>query len=364
MAGTTSLGKHALANNAGNDNTAVGWYSSSQNTSGFQNTSVGSNTLLLNTTGSNNCSLGSGSMVSSVSGNDNTAVGSSSLALLVSGNDNVAVGTAAAYSINGNNNTAVGTSALCNAVSGNGNVALGADSGIDNTVYNYNTLLGAGTDTASNSVQYATAIGVGAVVDMSNTIMMGGLNPPSDPSASYPLVVAPGGLQAPGLQFNYPTGIPTAAVSNGGIGSYYTSVQTGTFVNSGSGAQLSQNLVYGPFSPGFWLLNFNFYSTGLPSGSFLSIYNTNFPGATAPILESSGGTLLWNDFGATYQTSPPGFLPPNSGVFQPMCVTGLLSTSSMGYLVSQGQCTLIINPISSQPSTTNINIGLFALRIA
>lgn len=89
-------------------------------------------------------------------------------------------------------NTVLGVDAL-NLNSGEGagyNVAVGWNAGNTQFIYNYNTLLGALTDTTSPDVEYSTAIGYGAVVDTSNTIMLGGPNL----DGVYPTVVVPGGF--------------------------------------------------------------------------------------------------------------------------------------------------------------------------
>jgi len=202
MSGTnnTKLGDGALNNTEASsaNNTAIGAFNSYNNTIGFNNTSVGSNSLFFNTIGSNNTALGAGSLCNNNIGNLNTAVGSSALEGLsegtTTGNKNVAIGAQALYSNSSDSNTAIGVYALENNTTGTQNVALGYQSGNQHSNYNYNTLLGAGTDTLEDNIQYATAIGYQAIADASNTIMMGGQNNSGD----YPTVIIPGELSLSG----------------------------------------------------------------------------------------------------------------------------------------------------------------------
>jgi hypothetical protein len=172
----TAVGTNSLLNNTGSNNTSVGAGTLCFNISGTQNTAIGTNALLNNTTGDNNTSIGCGSLCLAVNGSLNTAVGSSALGLLVNGKYNVAVGTGSLYNNLGDGNVAIGSSSLYGNKNGANNVAIGESSGTKNTDYNYNTLIGSSTDTASNSVKFSTAIGYGAIVDTSNTIVLGNTN--------------------------------------------------------------------------------------------------------------------------------------------------------------------------------------------
>jgi hypothetical protein len=91
---------------------------------------------------------------------------------------------------------------------------------------NCNTYLGATTNcTTDVTVNYSTAIGFGAVVDTSNTIVLGG--PCYDLGGAYPTVIVPGGslklsgLAAPSVSPNYYLGVDAEGnviTANGGGG--------------------------------------------------------------------------------------------------------------------------------------------------
>jgi len=81
----------------GENNTAVGWGSLSNNTSGAYNTAVGLGALEHNNIGSRNTALGRDALFTSDTGTNNTAAGFEALANNTSGSDNTAVGYAALY---------------------------------------------------------------------------------------------------------------------------------------------------------------------------------------------------------------------------------------------------------------------------
>ena len=70
-------------------------------------------------------------------------------------------------------NTFIGASSGAGNTTGGGNTFVGRIAGLTNTTGANNTLLGDLTDFASGDLQYATAIGAGAVVGLSNTILLG-----------------------------------------------------------------------------------------------------------------------------------------------------------------------------------------------
>ncbi len=188
----TAIGTQALAaNTSGSFNTAVGSVAMRSNTTGGFNTAVGQNAMVSNTTGGANTGLGvnalgnnvSGSwnvavglsaMVGANSGSDNTALGGEALHDLASGGGNTAVGRYASYSSNGaSQNSALGWYSLYNNLTGAYNVAMGSSAGGGNTTGSFNTFLGAQSSAASAGLGYATALGGGAVVSTSNTVVLG-----------------------------------------------------------------------------------------------------------------------------------------------------------------------------------------------
>ena len=192
------------ANTSGVNNTAIGYQALLRNTTGTTNFALGLNALQLNTTGSNNTAIGSGAL------NQNNA------------DENIAIGRGCMYwvsSTTASNNVAIGTNAF-GSVSLNGsatcanNVAIGyLSGGGNNNSYNYNTLIGANTDTSGN-LSYATAIGYNAIATTSNQIMLGG-----NASGTYPNVVVPGNLNiANTLTINNDTGSNQQVITSRGPG--------------------------------------------------------------------------------------------------------------------------------------------------
>lgn len=176
----------------GNENTGVGLDVLAQVTTGAGNTGLGWSALFVNQDGSNNSAFGALALAENISGSDNIAMGWSALfnntsgsrnsgigylALLsnTTGTDNVAIGTRAMASNDiGAGNTAIGALALSK-LTGDfiSNVAIGDGAGSAQTQYNACTFIGAGADASANSLFNACAIGVGATVDTSGSIVLG-----------------------------------------------------------------------------------------------------------------------------------------------------------------------------------------------
>ncbi len=142
-------------NNIGDSNSFFGMNAGQNNTSGNGNAFFGHTAGAHNQTGSNNSYFGRGAGVGS-QGSNNVAVGSGS------GNGNTT----------GTSNTYVGTDAGGNVSSGNRNTFIGAGAGNSAMGGNSNTLLGAFAS-ASSGLSFATAIGSGANVSVSNAVVLG-----------------------------------------------------------------------------------------------------------------------------------------------------------------------------------------------
>ncbi|EDM85185.1 tail fiber domain-containing protein [Limnobacter sp. MED105] len=200
-----AIGNIALFNNTlGNKNTGVGYGALFGNTTGSNNTAMGDGVAYNLTTGDNNTALGQVALFSTTSGYKNTAVGQIAMFYNSTGFENVALGSEAMYSnTTGYKNTAVGHQALFSNTDGIENVALGTNTLSGNTTGDYNTALGrwagyspytggavntvnANTTGSFNTfvgaftlpsvateIQYATAIGAGATVGTSNTLVLG-----------------------------------------------------------------------------------------------------------------------------------------------------------------------------------------------
>ncbi|MCC7333307.1 MAG: tail fiber domain-containing protein [Flavobacteriales bacterium] len=129
---------------------------------GFDDLSNRQNTYIGNSSGSN-----------STTGNWNTALGYGSLNNNITGTSNTAIGRVALSYNTGSNNTGVGTYALFWGTTGSGNTSLGAYAGQTNTTGSNNLFLGYNADATVNNLSNATAIGNGATVAQSNSLILG-----------------------------------------------------------------------------------------------------------------------------------------------------------------------------------------------
>jgi hypothetical protein len=177
--GNFTFGSGSLVNDTtGYYNTAMGVAALSANTTGYGNAAFGADALQLNTTGSINTALGDEALQANTTGSENTAAGIGALEDNITGSENTATGYGALFqNTSGPYNTADGLLALGSNTTGGGNTAVGiAALYASNTTGNFNTALGyyAGPDAKSTNLNYATAIGAGAVVSQSNALVLGG----------------------------------------------------------------------------------------------------------------------------------------------------------------------------------------------
>jgi len=122
------------------------------------NTFVGSSAGNFTTTGAGNTASGQGALSANTTGYENTASGQGAL-----------------YSnTTGYQNTASGRLALQYNTTGNSNTALGYSSGLNNSTGANNTFIGLLAGPDSGGLTNATAIGAGAVVSQSNSLILGG----------------------------------------------------------------------------------------------------------------------------------------------------------------------------------------------
>jgi hypothetical protein len=202
--------------NTGNFNTAVGYQAMLNNTTGRDNVALGLQAMLINTTGYENTALGRLSLAANTIGFANTAVGSRALRFNTA-SDNTAVGTEALFNnATGGSNTAVGVLSLAQNTaasntalgafsmqtntSGTNNVGVGANVLLGNTTGSQNTAFGSlagrttiptNTNTTGSSNTFvgyasgpgtttqltnATAIGANAVVNQSNSLVLGSIS--------------------------------------------------------------------------------------------------------------------------------------------------------------------------------------------
>ena len=191
-AGNTAAGYEALEKNTtGNDNTAAGFealksnttgvtntasgsYALQANTIGNENTALGVLTLQSNTTGGGNTASGANALRSNTIGNNNTASGYQALNRNTTGSSNTASGIQALYlNTTGTYNTAIGFRAMEFTTTSNNNVAFGNQALKNNRTGSGNTAIGSVADVIDTNLNFATAIGFGAIVKASNTIQLG-----------------------------------------------------------------------------------------------------------------------------------------------------------------------------------------------
>lgn len=158
---TTGIGNSLFGHFAGRNGTTGGGnslfgFQSGINTNGDNNSFFGSYTGQANDGGTGNSFYGAGSGVNNNSGNYNSFFGSSS------GLNNTG----------GHNNSAVGWQAGGSNTTGFGNVFIGYSAGLSNTTEGGNTYLGATTN-GTPGIFNATAIGYGAIVSQSNSVVLG-----------------------------------------------------------------------------------------------------------------------------------------------------------------------------------------------
>lgn len=160
----------------GNFNTAVGSQALFSTTSGVGSTAIGTDALFHNTTGSG-VALGGSTLYNNTTGTGNTAIGPYALSSNTTADWNTAIGQQALLNnTTGTFNNASGTIALESNTTGNNNTAAGFgalmnnNTGSNNAAFGYN----AGPDANSTNLDYATAIGAGAVVSASNALVLGG----------------------------------------------------------------------------------------------------------------------------------------------------------------------------------------------
>lgn len=123
-----------------------------------RNIGFGSNTDFPSyTTGSDNVAMGENVLMNLTTGNQNIALGQISLTELTTGNENTVIGNAGGSVITtGSTNTLIGSAAGDMITTGSANTAIGAQTEINATLVN------------------ATAIGYGATVTASNSVVIGG----------------------------------------------------------------------------------------------------------------------------------------------------------------------------------------------
>ncbi|MGQ0761644.1 MAG: beta strand repeat-containing protein, partial [Acidobacteriota bacterium] len=196
------------ANTTGTSNSFFGRSAGNNNTTGASNSFFGSNAGFLNTTGGKNSFVGSLAGASNTTGGDNTFVGRSAGAANATASGNSFFGSSAgASNTEGDNNSFFGGSAGNANTTGFGNSFFGNSAGFFNTTGTQNsffgvnagflnttgisnsffgifagnanttgsdnTIIGHNADVGGGNLSFATAIGAGAIVSDSNSIVLG-----------------------------------------------------------------------------------------------------------------------------------------------------------------------------------------------
>src|SRR5580704_108769 len=175
--GNAFLGFAGNSTMTGGSNTASGLGALENNSTGSFNTAIGTGALANNSKGTGNTASGLEALYFNTTGNGNTANGITALEENSTGSNNTASGyEALQYNTTGSNNTASGYEVLAFNTTGGNNTATGFGALYYNATGSYNTALGYGAspDNKSTNLTYATAIGAGAVVSQSNSLVLGG----------------------------------------------------------------------------------------------------------------------------------------------------------------------------------------------
>ena len=174
------------SNTTGGKNTFVGRNAGQANVGGQQNAFFGTSAGSANTSGTNNIFVGNAAGFANTTGVANTIVGSFAGAANVGGQHNTYVGQGAGAEATGSDNTIIGYGGAQFFTTGNNNVFIGSLVANNIVAGSNNTVIGTGAE-VSDTVSFGTAIGAGAVVPSSNTIVLG---------RGQDLVIVPGILSA------------------------------------------------------------------------------------------------------------------------------------------------------------------------
>lgn len=162
------------SNTIGFNNSFIGYNSGISNSVGSQNTFIGTETGSANIDGMMNSFLGRRAGFANTNGNENTFIGAYAGQSNTEGLHNSFLGvTTGSANTLGSENTFIGAHAGYFNDLGSYNTYIGNFAGDANTSGNYNTILGFEADVSSGNLTNASAIGYGAVVNSSNSVIVG-----------------------------------------------------------------------------------------------------------------------------------------------------------------------------------------------
>lgn len=142
--------------------------------SSYSNIAVGSAALGSITSGHQNTAIGRQALSTTTIGNDNTAVGYDALGDMQGTSQNTAVGMLSQrFTTTGGFNTSMGAYAMNGNLTGAYNVGIGAGALGANVSGDSNTAVGAGSGVGSGNLVNATALGAFAIVNTSNSLVLG-----------------------------------------------------------------------------------------------------------------------------------------------------------------------------------------------
>lgn len=186
----TAFGQSAGDINTGDNNSFFGALAGRANTSGGSNSFFGAGTGLLNTTGSQNAFFGSAAGnvntagglnsffgvaagLNNTTGDNNAFFGNSAGGMNTTGQQNSFFGNGTGFNSNSDENSFFGSTTGFYNSTGQRNSFYGNRAGQVNTTGSNNTMIGYKADVASGNLNYATAIGADAVVNNSNSVVLG-----------------------------------------------------------------------------------------------------------------------------------------------------------------------------------------------
>ena len=162
------------SNTIGFNNSFIGYNSGILNSVGSQNTFVGTETGSANIDGMMNSFMGRRAGFSNTNGNENTFIGAYAGQSNTEGLHNSFMGvTTGSANTLGSENTFIGAHAGYFNDLGSYNTFIGNFAGEANTSGNYNTFLGFEADASSGNLTNASALGYGAIVNSSNSVIIG-----------------------------------------------------------------------------------------------------------------------------------------------------------------------------------------------
>lgn len=142
--------------------------------SSYSNIAVGTSALGSITSGHQNTAIGRQALSTTTIGNDNTAVGYDALGDMGGVSQNTAVGfLSQRFTTTGGFNTSMGAYAMNGNLTGAYNVSIGAGALGANVSGDSNTAVGAGSGVGSGNLVNATALGAFAIVNTSNSLVLG-----------------------------------------------------------------------------------------------------------------------------------------------------------------------------------------------